>query len=152
VISSHRISPHYDSLLVKCITHSPNFKLASMKMQRALREFRIRGVTTNIHFLLNVLEDKDFASGNLDTSFIDQRPHLFKPRWVRDRANRMLNYLGDIAVNGPSVSGAAAGVLSHGKYPNSQFSASVPGCLSGWIGEGVRNEFAWLIDRRIVSF
>jgi len=121
-----RISPHYDSLLVKCITHSPNFKLASMKMQRALKEFRIRGVTTNIHFLLNVFDDKDFATGMLDTSFIDKRPHLFRPRWVRDRANRMLNYLGDIAVNGPTASGAAPGVRSHDQLPATPAFREIP--------------------------
>lgn len=71
------ISPYYDSLLCKVISHATDMQAASAKMQRALKEFRVRGVKTNIPFLLNVLSDKKFQAGDYDTNFIDNNPHLF---------------------------------------------------------------------------
>lgn len=72
------ISPYYDSLLVKVISHAHDLQASSAKMTRALREFRIRGVKTNIPFLLNVLGNQKFLNGVLDTYFIDEHPELFK--------------------------------------------------------------------------
>lgn len=72
------ISPYYDSLLVKVISHAHDLQSSAAKMNRALREFRIRGVKTNIPFLLNVLENQKFLNGVLDTYFIDEHPQLFK--------------------------------------------------------------------------
>ncbi|XP_003704283.1 pyruvate carboxylase isoform X1 [Megachile rotundata] len=97
------ISPYYDSLLVKVIAHSSDLQSSCAKMNRALREFRVRGVKTNIPFLLNVLENQKFLSGNVDTYFIDENPQLFQFQPSRNRAQKLLNYLGSILVNGPST-------------------------------------------------
>ena len=94
------VSPHYDSLLVKVCTHALRFEDAISKMHRALMEFRLRGLKTNLRFLENVVTHPDFAAGRADTGFIASHPELlaFRPR--RDRGTRLLRYLGHIAVNG----------------------------------------------------
>lgn len=95
------ISPYYDSLLVKVIAHSKDLATTCAKMNRALREFRVRGVKTNIPFLLNVLENQKFLSGVVDTYFIDEHPELFTFSTTQNRAQKLLNYLGEVLVNGP---------------------------------------------------
>ncbi|RWS02182.1 pyruvate carboxylase-like protein [Dinothrombium tinctorium] len=95
------ITPYYDSLLVKVIAHASDLNLASAKMLRALREFRVRGVKTNIPFLINVLEHENFKSGNYDTNFIDEHPQLFKFTEMQNRAQKLLHYLGNLMINGP---------------------------------------------------
>ncbi|KAG8034830.1 hypothetical protein G9C98_007906 [Cotesia typhae] len=97
------ISPYYDSLLVKVIAHAADLQSSCAKMNRALREFRVRGVKTNIPFLLNVLENQKFLNGNVDTYFIDENPQLFKFTPSQNRAQKLLNYLGSVLVNGPST-------------------------------------------------
>ncbi|XP_041353439.1 pyruvate carboxylase, mitochondrial-like isoform X2 [Gigantopelta aegis] len=97
------ISPYYDSLLVKIIAHARDHKSASAKMLRALTEFRIRGVKTNIPFLLNVLKNKEFLTGVIDTYFIDENPGLFQFIPSQNRAQKLLHYLGQVMVNGPST-------------------------------------------------
>lgn len=92
------ISPYYDSLLVKVISHASDLSSSAAKMNRALREFRIRGVKTNIPFLLNVLENQKFLNGVLDTYFIDEHPQLFKFRPTQNRAQKLLNYLATVRV------------------------------------------------------
>ncbi|SFS64971.1 pyruvate carboxylase [Marininema halotolerans] len=94
------ITPHYDSLLVKVSSWALNFSQASNKMLRTLREFRIRGVKTNISFLENVVQHPDFLSGEYDTSFIDSRQELFTYAKKRDRGTRLLNYIAQTVVNG----------------------------------------------------
>ena len=94
------ISPHYDSLLVKVIAFAGTFEDAVMKELRALREFRIRGVKTNLAFLENVLQHPTFLSGRATTRFIDQTPGLFDIKPRRDRATKLLHYLAEIIVNG----------------------------------------------------
>lgn len=95
------ISPYYDSLLVKVIAHAGDLQSSCAKMNRALREFRVRGVKTNIPFLLNVLENQKFLNGNVDTYFIDENPQLFQFAPTQNRAQKLLNYLGTVLVNGP---------------------------------------------------
>ncbi|XP_058838959.1 pyruvate carboxylase, mitochondrial isoform X1 [Topomyia yanbarensis] len=97
------ISPYYDSLLVKIISHAHDLQSSAAKMNRALREFRIRGVKTNIPFLLNVLENQKFLNGVLDTYFIDEHPQLFRFAKSQNRAQKLLNYLGEVLVNGPTT-------------------------------------------------
>jgi pyruvate carboxylase len=94
------VSPHYDSLLVKVCTYAPRFEDAIRKMHRALMEFRLRGLKTNLRFLENVVTHPDFRTGQVDTGFIAAHPELldFRPR--RDRGTRLLRYIGHIAVNG----------------------------------------------------
>lgn len=97
------ISPFYDSLLVKVIASARNHHSACAKMIRALKEFRIRGVKTNIPFLLNVLNQPAFLEASVDTYFIDEHPNLFDLRPTRNRAQKLLNFLGDVQVNGPTT-------------------------------------------------
>ncbi|XP_023954154.1 pyruvate carboxylase, mitochondrial isoform X1 [Bicyclus anynana] len=97
------ISPYYDSLLVKVISHAQDLSASAAKMNRALREFRIRGVKTNIPFLLNVLENQKFLNGAVDTYFIDEHPQLFMFKASQNRAQKILNYLGQVMVNGPAT-------------------------------------------------
>ena len=100
------ITPFYDSLLVKVTASGRSLNTACNRMDRALREFRIRGVKTNIPFLENVIENETFRSGIATTTLIDDTPELFKFRPRRDRATRLLNYLGDVIINGnPQVKG-----------------------------------------------
>ena len=97
------ISPYYDSLLVKVIAKAGSMKAASAKMTRALREFRVRGVKTNIPFLLNVLNNDKFLDNAYDTNFIDTHPELFHFEPSQNRAQKLLYYLANVMVNGPST-------------------------------------------------
>ena len=98
------ITPHYDSLLVKVTSFGPTLEQAAQKGLRALQEFRIRGVTTNLRFLENVLRHESFLKGRTWTRFIDQTPELFLLTRYRDRATRLLSYVADVIVNGhPTV-------------------------------------------------
>tara|TARA_Y100000766_G_scaffold126141_1_gene108439 strand:- start:15907 stop:19377 length:3471 start_codon:yes stop_codon:yes gene_type:complete len=94
------VTPFYDSMLVKLTTHAPNFDIALQRVRRALREFRIRGVKTNIPFLINVIENDEFSAGNATTRLIDTTPSLFEFNPRKDRATKLLNFLGDVIVNG----------------------------------------------------
>uniref|UniRef100_A0AC35TWS7 Pyruvate carboxylase n=1 Tax=Rhabditophanes sp. KR3021 TaxID=114890 RepID=A0AC35TWS7_9BILA len=95
------VNNEYDSLLVKVIASARNHHNAVSKMTRALKEFRIRGVKTNIPFLLNVLKQPKFIDGSVDTFFIDENPELFKFVPSQNRAQKLLKYLGEVRVNGP---------------------------------------------------
>ncbi|KAG7757018.1 hypothetical protein KL930_003952 [Ogataea haglerorum] len=99
------ISPHYDSMLVKCSTSGSNYEIARRKMIRALVEFRIRGVKTNIPFLLALLTHPTFVSGDCWTTFIDDTPSLFEMVQSKNRAQKLLSYLADLCVNGSSIKG-----------------------------------------------
>ncbi|MFT4416079.1 pyruvate carboxylase [Fredinandcohnia humi] len=94
------ITPYYDSLLVKLSTQALTFEQAAAKMVRNLKEFRIRGIKTNIPFLENVVKHKKFLSGEYDTSFIDSSPELFIFPKLKDRGTKMLSYIGTVTVNG----------------------------------------------------
>ena len=96
------ISPHFDSLLVKLTTRGRDFEQAVARARRALAEFRIRGVATNIPFLQAVLDDPDFQSGNVSTAFIDERPHLLNARVSGDRGTKVMTWLADVTVNKPN--------------------------------------------------
>ncbi|MGJ8723896.1 MAG: pyruvate carboxylase [Roseibacillus sp.] len=94
------ITPFYDSMLVKLTATARTFEGACRRMDRALREFRIRGVKTNIPFLENIINDSLFLSGDAHTKLIDEKPSLFEFSPRRDRATKLLNYLSDITING----------------------------------------------------
>jgi len=94
------ITPHYDSLLIKVCSWGLSFDQAASKALRAIREFRIRGVKTNIPFLENVLKHPDFLAGTCTTQFIETHSELFDFKPKLDRANKVLNYLSQVAVNG----------------------------------------------------
>src|SRR5665213_2368760 len=100
-----QISPHFDSMLAKLTCRGRDFPAAVSRARRALAEFRIRGVATNIPFLQAVLDDPDFAAGDLSTSFIDERPWLVRGHRSKDRGTKILNWLADVTVNQPNGSG-----------------------------------------------
>ena len=101
ISAGSEVSPHFDSLLVKLIARGRDFHSAVIRAERALAEFRIRGVSTNISFMQAVLADKTFASGDLSTSFIDERPELFTAKPSQDRGTKILTWLADVTVNQP---------------------------------------------------
>src|SRR5699024_1660183 len=95
------ISAHFDSMLVKLSCRGSDLTTAVNRARRAVAEFRIRGVASNIPFLQAVLDDPDFQRGNVTTSFIEERPHLLTARHSADRGTRLLTYLADVTVNQP---------------------------------------------------
>ncbi|MFC6355864.1 pyruvate carboxylase [Luethyella okanaganae] len=97
-----QISPHFDSMLTKLTCRGRDYATAVARSKRALAEFRIRGVSTNIPFLQAVLEDPAFVAGDLSTSFIDERPELLRGRVSKDRGTKILNWLADVTVNQPN--------------------------------------------------
>jgi pyruvate carboxylase len=101
-----RVSPFYDSLLAKVTASGLEWNYARRKAVRALREFRIRGVKTNLAFLENVLTNPTFVEGKAHTTFIDENPDLVQYTPRRDRATRILRYVASTIVNGhPTVRG-----------------------------------------------
>src|SRR5699024_7140018 len=100
------ITPYYDSLLVKVTTWGRNSAEAIYRMDRALREFRVRGLATNLLFVENVINHPSFINGECITRFIDETPSLFQFPVRRDRASYLLKYLSEVQVNGnPEVEG-----------------------------------------------
>jgi pyruvate carboxylase len=97
------VSPHYDSLLVKLTSKATSFDRTCAQAARALAEFRIRGVKTNIPFLMNVLKHPKFVSGDCHTRFIEETPELLEFEPPRNRASRILAYLADVSVNGSAM-------------------------------------------------
>ena len=119
------ISAHFDSMLVKLTCRGQDFTGAAARARRALAEFRIRGVATNIGFLLAVLDDPDFRAGRITTSFIDERPHLLTAHTPADRGTRILSYLADVTVNKPHGERPSA-VYPHDKLPAVDLSEPPP--------------------------
>ena len=113
------ITPFYDSLLVKLTTSGQTFDIALQRMDRSLREFRIRGVKTNIPFLENLIANETFRTGQATTTLIDHTPELFAFTPRRDRATKLLNFIGDVIVNGnPHAKGhKPSGPAPHIKSP-----------------------------------
>ncbi|HLP50606.1 MAG TPA: pyruvate carboxylase, partial [Chitinophagales bacterium] len=100
--SGVKISPFFDSMLVKVSAWSRTLKGATKRMNRTLQEFRIRGVKTNIPFLVNVMENEEFQSGKVTVGFIPQNPQLLIPKWGhdKDRGTKLVRYLAELKVNG----------------------------------------------------
>lgn len=119
------ISAHFDSMLVKLTCRGRDFSAAASRARRALAEFRIRGVSTNIPFLQAVVDDPDFRAGRVTTSFIDDRPHLLTSRSPADRGTKILNYLADVTVNKPHGERPSA-VYPQDKLPRLDLGAPPP--------------------------
>ncbi len=98
--SGATVNPFYDSLLVKLTARGRRFNDATTRIRRSLQEFRIRGVETNIPFLVRLISHPTFLSGNCTTRFIDQTPELFEFPRRKDRATKLLRYISDVIVNG----------------------------------------------------
>jgi pyruvate carboxylase len=94
------ITPFFDSLLVKVTAHGLRFVDAARRMERCLQEFRVRGVKTNIPFLLNLVNHPKFLEGQITTRFLDETPELFHLATRQDRATRLLSYIAEVIVNG----------------------------------------------------
>ncbi|WP_321387800.1 pyruvate carboxylase [uncultured Enterococcus sp.] len=117
--SGYAVTPYFDSLLVKVCTHGFSFEKAVQKMQRCLKEFRVRGVKTNIPFLQNVVSHPTFISGEANTTFIDNTPDLFEFPRVRDRGNKTMKFIGEVTVNGfPGVEKATKKFFEQPRVPN----------------------------------
>src|SRR5262245_14942747 len=132
------VFPFYDSLLVKVTSWGRNFREAVSRTERCLQEFRIRGVKTNIPFLIRLVHDPTFLDGNCTTRFIDETPELFEFTPRRDRATKLLQYISDVIVNGHgSVKGSTANVRrTPAQIPKFDDKAPVP--------EGTRDKFKQL--------
>ncbi|MBA2738577.1 MAG: pyruvate carboxylase [Nocardioidaceae bacterium] len=119
------VSAHFDSMLTKLICRGSDFPAAVARARRAVAEFRVRGVTTNIAFLQAVLDDPDFAAGRLTTSFIDERPHLVTRSMSSDRGTKLLSWLADVTVNLPH--GPAPAIVDpREKLPDVDLQATAP--------------------------
>ncbi|WP_269939348.1 pyruvate carboxylase [Arthrobacter sp. HY1533] len=101
IYAGAEISPHFDSMLVKLTCRGRDYSSAVSRARRALAEFRIRGVSTNIPFLQAVLADPAFNAGDVATSFIDERPELLTSHVSSDRGTKLLTWLADVTVNKP---------------------------------------------------
>ena len=110
VAAGVQVSPHFDSMLVKLIASGRDYDLAVARARRALAEFRLRGVSSNIPFLQGVLDDPGFLAGDLSTAFIEERPELLRTHRSQDRASRLLQWLGEVTVNQPH--GGGSGILN----------------------------------------
>ncbi|MGB8402753.1 MAG: pyruvate carboxylase, partial [Mycobacterium sp.] len=119
------VSAHFDSMLVKLTCRGRDFTTAVVRARRAVAEFRIRGVSTNIPFLQAVLEDPDFLAGRVTTSFIDERPQLRTARTSADRGTKILNYLADVTVNQPHGPRPSS-VYARDKLPTVDLKAAPP--------------------------
>lgn len=126
VYSGAEISPHFDSMLVKLTCRGRDYPTAVARARRALAEFRIRGVSTNIPFLQAVLDDPDFIAGDVATNFIDQRPELLKARVSADRGTKLLTWLADVTVNKPNGDLTVHSDPAH-KLPDVKDRQAVPG-------------------------
>ncbi|EJZ11135.1 pyruvate carboxylase [Mycolicibacterium vaccae] len=119
------VSAHFDSMLVKLTCRGRDFDTAVRRARRALAEFRIRGVSTNIPFLAAVLDDPDFVAGRVTTGFIDERPGLLTARSSADRGTKILNFLADVTVNKPCGERPSA-VYPQDKLPDLDLGVAPP--------------------------
>ncbi|OMC35894.1 pyruvate carboxylase [Mycobacterium sp. GA-1841] len=142
---------HFDSMLVKLTCRGRDFSTAVSRARRALAEFRIRGVSTNIPFLQAVIEDPDFRAGRVNTSFIDDRPQLLTAHTPADRGTKILNYLADVTVNKPNGERPSA-VYPQDKLPDLDLSSvPAPGSKQRLLQLGPEGFAAWMRDSKAVG-
>jgi pyruvate carboxylase len=145
------VSAHFDSMLVKLTCRGKDFATAVRRARRAVTEFRIRGVSTNIPFLQAVLDDPDFRAGRVTTSFIDERPGLLTARTSADRGTKILNYLADITVNKPHGERPST-VYPQDKLPTVDLSVPPPpGSKQKLVELGPEGFATWLRESRGVK-
>ncbi|CRZ13417.1 pyruvate carboxylase [Mycolicibacterium neworleansense] len=145
------VSAHFDSMLVKLTCRGRDFPTAVARARRAVAEFRIRGLSTNIQFLAAVLEDPEFVAGRVTTSFIEQRPQLLTARASADRGTRILNYLADVTVNQPHGPRPSA-VYPRDKLPACDLSVAPPPGSKQRLTELGPDGFArWLRDSSAIG-
>ncbi|MFI9009473.1 pyruvate carboxylase [Actinosynnema sp. NPDC053489] len=145
------IGAHFDSMLVKLTCRGRTFAAAVARARRAVAEFRIRGVSTNIPFIQAVLDDPDFYEGRVTTSFIEKRPHLLTARHSADRGTRLLTYLADVTVNKPNGPRPSA-VDPRVKLPVVDLNAEPPAGSKQRLDELGPEGFArWLRDAKALA-
>jgi len=146
------VTPYYDSLLVKISTWGMTFKEASAKMHRNLREFRIRGVKTNIPFLENVVQHDKFITGKFDTSFIDTTPELFEFPERKDRGTKILNYIGNVTLNGfPGIEKRSKPILVQPNKPKFDLKTEIlPGTKQILDERGASGLVSWIKEQKDV--
>ena len=138
------VGAHFDSMLVKLTCRGRTFDAAVARARRAVAEFRIRGVSTNIPFLQAVLDDPDFRAGRVTTAFIEERPELLTARHSADRGTKLLTYLADVTVNKPNGSRPAV-VDPWTKLPKLDLAAEPPAGSKQRLTElGPEGFAAWL--------
>jgi len=143
------ITRYYDSLLVKVTAHAQTPEAAIARMDRALREFRIRGVSTNIAFVENLLKHPTFLSNEYTTTFIDETPDLFNFNKRRDRGTKVLTYIADITVNGhPETTGRAKPADSKPPRAPKPQAAPAPGTRTLLENEGPRAVADWMLAQK----
>ncbi|MSR56393.1 MAG: pyruvate carboxylase [Planctomycetaceae bacterium] len=120
------VTPFYDSLLVKVIAKGLRFVDAAKRMERCLQEFRVRGVKTNIPFLLNLITHPTFLDGSCTTKFLDETPSLFQFIQRKDRATKLLKFLGDVIVNGNALVSSKPAKIPHTPAPVPAVDATQP--------------------------
>ena len=146
-----KITPHYDSLLVKVSSWGLTFKDAASIMHRALQEFRVRGVKTNIGFLENVITHSVFLGGKCDTSFIDKHPELLKFSEKKDRASKVLSFLGDVIVNGSPgiVKPLKSAELMEARVPEIDYTQRRPaGSKDLFMKLGAEGLSKWILEQK----
>ncbi|KKB41973.1 pyruvate carboxylase [Bacillus thermotolerans] len=146
------ITSHYDSLLVKVSTHAMTFEQAASKMLRNLREFRIRGIKTNIPFLEKVMQHEKFITGDYDTSFIDTAPELFVFSESKDRGTKMLNYISNVTINGfPGIEKKKKPIFDRPFMPNTSELKEIPAGTKQLLEEkGAEGLAEWVKSRHDV--
>ncbi len=145
------IGAHFDSLLVKLTCRGRDYAAAVARSRRALAEFRVRGVSTNIPFLLAVVNDPDFRAGRVMTSFIDDRPYLLTAHTPADRGTKILNYLADVTVNQPHGARPST-VYPQDKLPDIDLSSPAPpGSKQRLVQLGPDGFAAWMRESKAVG-
>ena len=147
------ITRYYDSLLEKVTAWAPTPEQAIARMDRALREFRIRGVSTNIAFVENLLKHPTFLSNKYTTTFIDQTPGLFVFRKRRDRATKVLTYIADVTVNGhPETAGRARppATARAPRVPALRSETPAPGTRDLLLDKGPQAVADWMLAQKNV--
>jgi pyruvate carboxylase len=146
------ITPSYDSLLVKVTAWAPTPQDTIARMHRALWEFRVRGVATNLRFLDQLITHPRFASADYTTRFIDETPELFRFARKRDRATRLLNFIGEVIVNGnDEVKGRVRPArLANPKLPKLELAPPAPGTKQKLDELGAERFAAWMLEQKRV--
>jgi pyruvate carboxylase len=146
------ITPSYDSLLVKVTAWAPTPQDTIARMHRALWEFRVRGVATNLRFLDQLITHPRFANADYTTKFIDETPELFRFPRKRDRATRLLNFIGEVIVNGNvEVKGRVRPArLANPKLPKVELVPPAPGTKQKLDELGAERFAAWMLQQERV--
>ncbi|EAQ40332.1 pyruvate carboxylase [Dokdonia sp. MED134] len=155
IYQGYKVSPFFDSMLVKVSAHGRTLDGAIRKMVRALKEFRIRGVETNIHFLQNVIQTDVFKNGETTVNFIQNTPSLFNIKLSQDRTSKVVQFLADVSVNGNSdvKTKDPKKVFTNPKVPLYSLSDPFPKGTKDMLTELGPEAFCkWLLEEKKIHF